>query len=105
MASRLVAKSCLHFTPKEPIFLLKPLACTGRNYFTYVNEPAHPIPNKVPKVVSAAEAVSVVKSGELELTFPCVPLFRAQFTSLSAQVCVFYFVCFQCYFGLFMLFL
>lgn len=34
-----------------------------RSYFGYVNEPAHPVPGKKPKWVSAAEAVSVVKSG------------------------------------------
>ena len=68
MASRLVtstAKSCALFAPKElSTMMLRPLASTGRNYYTYVNEPAHPIPNKVPKVLSAAEAVSVVKSGK-----------------------------------------
>lgn len=34
-----------------------------RTYYTYVNEPSHPIPGKKPKTVSAQEAVSVVKSG------------------------------------------
>lgn len=38
---------------------------TGQNrtFYTYVNEPSHPIPGKKPKTVSAQEAVSVVKSG------------------------------------------
>lgn len=34
-----------------------------RSYYTYVNEPSHPIPGKKPKTVSAQEAVSVIKSG------------------------------------------
>lgn len=48
---------------REASSMLKPSSLAGRNYYTYVNEPAHPIPNKTPKVMSAAEAVSVVKSG------------------------------------------
>ena len=35
-----------------------------RTYYSYVNEPAHPVPGKKPKWSSAAEAVSAVKSGD-----------------------------------------
>ncbi|KAI1281891.1 4-hydroxybutyrate coenzyme A transferase [Halotydeus destructor] len=34
-----------------------------RTFYSYVNEPAHPIPGKKPKTMSAEEAMSVVKSG------------------------------------------
>lgn len=37
---------------------------SGRTFYTYTNEPSHPIPGKRPPVVSAEEAVSVVKSSE-----------------------------------------
>jgi len=37
---------------------------TLRTFYTYVAEPAHPIPGKKPKWASAEEAVSVVKSGD-----------------------------------------
>lgn len=36
-----------------------------RTYYSYCNEPTHPIPGKQPKWMSAEEAVSVVKSGNL----------------------------------------
>lgn len=38
-------------------------ALVSRNFFSYANEPTHPIPGKEPKRMTAAEAVSVVKSG------------------------------------------
>lgn len=38
-----------------------------RTYYSYCNEPTHPVPGKQPKWLSAEEAVSVVKSGNLIL--------------------------------------
>ena len=43
--------------------LIQSRAGHNRTYYTYVNEPSHPIPGKKPKTVTAEEAVSVVKSG------------------------------------------
>lgn len=62
MASRIVTRS----------YVLSPSILnhiSGRNYYTYVNEPAHPIPNKKPKVLSASEALSVVKSGKFSRSY------------------------------------
>ncbi|KAJ6220990.1 hypothetical protein RDWZM_006802 [Blomia tropicalis] len=39
-------------------------ALVSRNFFSYANEPTHPIPGKEPKRMTASEAVSVVKSGD-----------------------------------------
>lgn len=38
--------------------------CPLKLFHSYVNEPYHPIPGRNPKLVSAEEAVSVVKSGD-----------------------------------------
>jgi len=38
---------------------------SGRTFYTYTNEPSHAIPGKKPKVLSAAEAMSVVKSNDV----------------------------------------
>lgn len=43
----------------------------SRTYFTYNNEPTHPIPDRTPKWVSPAEAVSVVKSGNVCQSTSC----------------------------------
>lgn len=52
-------------------------ACLVSNhqYHGYANEPTHPIPNKQPKWMSAAEAVSVVKSGLFALWFALIVCF------------------------------
>lgn len=38
---------------------------SGRSFYTYTNEPAHAIPGRKPPVVSAEQALSVVKSSKL----------------------------------------
>ncbi|KAH8358546.1 hypothetical protein KR093_000851 [Drosophila rubida] len=40
-------------------------AVVHNNFFTYVNELSHPIPSREPPIVSAEEAVSCIKSGDV----------------------------------------
>lgn len=60
--SRLMLKPLKSFY--GPIIAPKPIRHSPSLFHSYVNEPYHPIPGKKPKLVSAEEAVSVVKSGD-----------------------------------------
>ena len=59
-----------------------------RSFYSYVNEPAHPIPGKTPKWATAEEAVSVVKSGRRHASqSPDSPLSPASLSLSSLSPC------------------
>jgi hypothetical protein len=61
---RLLALNSIRNNIIEPNLTAIALPTIRRTYYSYANEPTHPIPNKLPKWVNTAEeAVAVVKSG------------------------------------------
>lgn len=62
---RLLALNSIRNNIIEPNVTSMLLPTIRRTYYSYANEPTHPIPNKSPKWVNTAEeAVAVVKSGD-----------------------------------------
>lgn len=47
--------------------LTNSLINSGRSFYTYTNEPAHAIPGRKPPVLSAEQALSVVKSSKFDV--------------------------------------
>lgn len=66
---------------------LAPRLSTGlarHSFYTYANEPAHPIPGRKPQFVSAEQALSVVKSSRVHLS--CISTPHSTFTVIEILV-------------------
>lgn len=63
MISSMISKKLTQFV--SPRLIGNSFINSGRSFYTYTNEPSHAIPGKKPQVVTAEEAVSVVKSSKL----------------------------------------
>jgi hypothetical protein len=80
---RLLALNSIRNNIIEPNVTSVVLPTIRRTYYSYANEPTHPIPKKSPKWVNTAEeAVAVVKSG-LYYTFLIIYLFSKIYPELS----------------------
>jgi len=66
---RLLAVNSIRYNGLDTNWSSIVLPTIRRTYYSYVNEPTHPIPGKTPKWVSAEEAVQVVKSGLIYYQF------------------------------------